>query len=120
MKWTPGGDSSNVEDRRGQPGGGGGGFRGGGLRLGLGGTLVVLVLSLIFRQDLFRLLDPGAAVGGAPSAGGPIGSTPQEDTLAQFVTFVLNDAQHMWTQELPRLGTNYRAATLVLFRDGTE
>ncbi len=120
MKWTPGGDRKNIEDRRGQPGGGGGGFSGGGLRLGLGGTLVVLVLSVIFRQDLFRLLDPGAAVGGAPGAGGPVGSTPQEDTLAEFVTFVLNDAQSMWRRELPRMGVDYRDATLVLFRDGTR
>ncbi|MGH7615215.1 MAG: KPN_02809 family neutral zinc metallopeptidase [Gemmatimonadales bacterium] len=119
MKWTPGGDSTNLEDRRGQPGGGGGGFRGGGLRLGLGGTLVVLVLSVIFRQDLFRLLDTGV-VGGAPSAQGPVGSTPQEDSLVEFVTFVLNDAQTTWTRELPRMGVEYRDATLVLFRDGTE
>src|SRR5512146_2221423 len=52
MKWTPGGTSQNVEDRRGQTGGGGG-FGGGGLRLGLGGAVVLLVLSLIFRQKLF-------------------------------------------------------------------
>jgi len=119
MKWTPGGDSKNIEDRRGQSGGGGG-FRGGGLRLGLGGTIVVLVLSLIFRQDLFRLLDTGAATGGASAAGAPVGSTPEESTLVEFVKFVLNDAQSMWTRELPRMGVEYQDAILVLFRDGTE
>jgi predicted metalloprotease len=119
MKWTPGGDSKNIEDRRGQAGGGGG-FRGGGLRLGLGGTLVVLVLSLIFRQDLFRLLDTGATPGGAPGGGTSVGTTPQEDTLAEFVRFVLNDAQSTWTGVLPRMGADYRDAHLVLFRDGVE
>lgn len=35
MKWTPGGVSQNVEDRRGEGGGGGfRGFGGGGMRLG--------------------------------------------------------------------------------------
>jgi predicted metalloprotease len=118
MKWTPGGDRKNIEDRRGQAGGGGG-FGGGGLRLGLGGTIVVLVLSLIFRQDLFRLLDTGAA-GGAPAAGAPVGSTPEENNLVEFVTFVLNDAQRMWTGVLPRMGVDYRDATLVLFRNDTK
>ena len=42
---------------------------GGGLRLGLGGTLIVLVLSLVFRQNLFALLgDQGGAV---PATLGP-------------------------------------------------
>ncbi len=70
MKWTPGGVSQNVEDRRGEGGGGGGfrGFGGGGMRLGLGGLIVLLVLSLIFKRNLFQLLDPNAA-GGAPAAG---------------------------------------------------
>jgi predicted metalloprotease len=119
MKWTPGSDNKNLDDRRGQTGGGGG-LRGGGLRLGLGGTLVVVVLSLIFRQDLFRLLDTGATAGGAPAAGAPVGSTPQEDTLVEFVKFVLNDAQSTWTEVLPRMGVDYRDARLVLFRDGIE
>src|SRR5215831_4141887 len=52
MRWTPGGRSSNLEDRRGFGGGMGGyGFGGGGLRLGLGGVLVLLVLSVIFKRD---------------------------------------------------------------------
>jgi predicted metalloprotease len=119
MKWTPGSDNRNLDDRRGQTGGGGG-FRGGGLRLGLGGTLVVLVLSLIFRQDLFRLLDTGATAGGAPATEAPVGSTPQEDTLVEFVKFVLNDAQSTWTGVLPRMGVDYRDARLVLFRNGIE
>jgi cell division protein YceG involved in septum cleavage len=53
MRWTPGGRSDNLEDRRGASGGGG--FRGGGgggVKLGLGGTVILLVLSLIFKRDL--------------------------------------------------------------------
>lgn len=116
MKWTPGGTSQNVEDRRGQTGGGGG-FGGGGLRLGLGGALVLLVLSLIFRQNLFQLFEtPGAPV----STGGPQTSSPQEDTLVLFVSFVLDSVQASWARTLPAVGVPYQDAHLVLFRDYSE
>ena len=118
MKWTPGGESQNVEDRRGQTGGGG--FGGGRLRLGLGGMLVLLVLSLLFRRNLFTLLDTTAAGGGAPAAGEPVGSTPQEDTLKLFVSFVLDTAQATWSRTLPATGASWQDANLVLFRDGIE
>jgi predicted metalloprotease len=87
------------------------------MRIGLGGILVLLVLSLIFKQNLFRVLDPNAA-GGAPAAGAPFESTAAEDTLVRFVSFVLDSAQSMWAQTVPSLGAEYREARLVLFRDG--
>lgn len=116
MKWTPGGTSRNVEDRRGETGGGGG-FGGGGMRLGLGGALVVLVLSLIFRQNLFQLFE---SPGGTAPIGSTQGSSPAEDTLVQFVSFVLDSVQSSWEQTLPGLGVPYQDAHLVLFRDGIE
>jgi predicted metalloprotease len=118
MRWTPGADSSDVEDRRGETGGGGG-FGGGGLRLGVGGVLVVLALSLLFRRNLFTLLD-GSASGGVPTtmAGDSVAATPREDTLVQFVTFVLDTAQATWAKLLADQGTRYQDAHLVLFRDG--
>ena len=54
MRWTPGGRSADVEDVRGE--GGGSGFRIRGPHLGIGGFLVVLVLSLVFKRDFFSLL----------------------------------------------------------------
>lgn len=116
MKWTPGGTSQNVEDRRGQTGGGGG-FGGGGLRLGLGGALVLLVLSLIFRQNLFQFFE---TPGGTTSTGVPRISSPQEDTLVQFVSFVLDSVQASWARALPAVGVPYQDAHLVLFRDYSE
>ena len=119
MKWTPGGMSRNVEDRRGQ---GGGGFRMGG-GMGIGGVLIALVLSLIFGGDIFS----GGGDGGAPPPGsttetsaGAIQQTPEENERAQFMSFVLDDAQQVWAQTLPRYGNQYREAKLVLFRQATQ
>ncbi len=42
MRWTPGGRSDNLEDRRGASGGGFRSGGGGGMKLGLGGTVVWL------------------------------------------------------------------------------
>lgn len=118
MRWRPGGSSSDVEDRRGQ----GGGFGGGGMRIGLGGFAVLLVLSLVFKKDFFSLVgagSPGAdPTGQAPA--GPLQTAPEEDERAQFVTFVLNDTQDTWTKLLADRGEQYQRAKLVLFRDATQ
>ena len=55
MQWTPGGSDQDIEDRRDESGGGGrlGGF--GGVHLGIGGMLLVGILSLIFHQKLFSI-----------------------------------------------------------------
>ncbi|HEX5385299.1 MAG TPA: neutral zinc metallopeptidase [Gemmatimonadales bacterium] len=119
MRWRPGGRSTDLEDRRGQSGGGGGFIPGGGMRLGLGGIVVLLVLSLVFKQDFFSLL-AGAGGDAAPAgqvADGPVASTPEEDRMVQFVSFVFDDVQKNWEQILPPLGVPYRHAKLVLFRD---
>ncbi len=97
MRWTPGGRSEDVEDVRGE--GGGSGFRLRGPHLGIGGFLVVLVLSLLFKRDLFSLF-------GIANVGGPAATTasrtvprgPEDDRQVQFVSFVLDDVQKTWSQ----------------------
>ena len=112
MKWTPGGSTEDIEDRRGQ---GGGGFRGG--PVGIGVVLVLLVLSVLTGRNFLSLVDPNA-IGGTdqPASSGPVASSPDEDRLVQFVTFVINDAQATWARLLPG---EYQKTTLVLFRDST-
>jgi predicted metalloprotease len=123
MKWTPGGESQDIEDRRDEGGGGGGGFQFGGMHLGIGGALILLVLSLVFKQNFFALLGGGG--GGSPNA--PVARQPnpardqQEQPLVQFVSFVLDDTQKTWEQILPQqAGRPYRHAKLVLFRNYTQ
>jgi len=114
MRWTPSGRSGNLDDQR----GGGGGFGGGGLKLGIGGTLLLLILSFVFKQDFFAMLD-----------GGPVASTqenvkpvndPQEEPMVEFVSFVLDDTQNTWKQVFAQRGGDYRDARLVLFRQGVN
>jgi predicted metalloprotease len=124
MRWTPGGESQDIEDRRDQGGGGGGGFGFGGMRLGIGGIIILGILSLIFKQNFFALLGGGG--GGSPS-GAVATSHPNpardasEQPLVQFVSFVLDDTQKNWTAILPQQASvPYRHAKLVLFRDATQ
>jgi len=116
MRWIPGGTSSDIEDRRSDGGVSFGGF--GGRGLGIGGTLLLLALSVIFRQNLFTSLSAPDASYGDRSASN--GRTAGEEGEVKFVSFVLDDAQATWERLLPREGTQYRHAMLVLFRDITE
>ena len=121
MRWTPGGSSDDVEDRRSEGGGGGGGFQIGGIHLGLGGVIVLFVLSLIFKRDFLSLLSTGSVGTTGTTVTQPDPARDQrEQPLVQFVTFVLNDAQNTWSQILPAQGVQYRHAKLVLFRDAID
>ena len=115
MRWTPGGRSSDLEDRRGS----GGGFGGGGMRIGLGGAAVLLVLSLIFKQNFFALVGADGQ-GSEPTASGPVATTPEEEKRVDFVSFVLDDAQATWERIFRERGQTYQHAKLVLFRDAIQ
>jgi predicted metalloprotease len=119
MRWTPGKESSNIEDRRGESGGGGFGP----LHFGVGGTIIVLVLSLLFHRNLFTLFDGSGAtssVASSDSAAPPATESAAEHREVQFVSFVLDDAQQTWAKILPKEGVAYQDAKLVLFRDGVQ
>ena len=128
MKWTPGGESQDVEDRRDDTGGGGGGFGFGGMHIGIGGAIILLILSFVFKTNFFALLGGGGSVEPSPSRvsdpNTPRGTSPRdqaEKPLVQFVSFVLDDTQKTWTTILPQQANKqYRHAKLVLFRDAIQ
>jgi uncharacterized protein len=119
MRWTPGGESQDIEDRRGEGGGGGFGF--GPRHIGIGGFLVLLVLSLIFRRNFFALLGAGSDVRQPTPVPGPqtAGGADPNDRTVQFVSFVLDDVQKTWTNTLANTDHPYQHAKLVLFTDTT-
>ena len=112
MRWTPGGRSPNLEDRRSMGGGMGRG-------LGIGGTVVLLALSLLFGRNLFNDLgvEPGVAATGAPMSAA---DSAAEETEVQFISFVLDDVQKTWAEILPNYGARFHPARLVLFRSSTD
>jgi predicted metalloprotease len=107
MRWTPGGRSSNLEDRRGRGMG----------PLGVGGGLITLILALIFGPQVISDSESGieSISGGEVSPA----DSAREEPMVQFVSFVLDDAQNTWDGAFQRAGGSFRPAKLVLFRDGT-
>ncbi len=90
--------------------------------LGLGGIIVLLILSVVFKQDFLSLATGGGAVGGGPAAAPAPVNDPKEEREVQFLSFVLDDVQDsVWTVLLPQTeNTRYTNATLVLFRDAVQ
>ena len=121
MRWTPGGESQDVEDRRDEGGSGGGGFGFGGMHIGIGGAIVLLILSVVFKQNFFSLLGGGGPSGSSGVSQPDPRRTEAEKPLVQFVSFVLDDTQHNWEEILPQQASKpYRHAKLVLFRNYTQ
>lgn len=113
MKWTPGRRSPNIEDRRGARGVGRAG-------VGVGGGVLLLVLSLLFGRNLFEEVQPAPGGTVATTQSGdvaPVSESPEERERAQFVSFVLDDAQETWARLFQQSGGQYQDAKLVLFRN---
>lgn len=112
MKWTPG-DRGNIEDLRGRSGVG---MRAG--TLGIGGVLVLLLLSWFTGVDFLSLVGGG---GPAPSASvgtsGAIATSPEEETLVKFVDAVMGDTQDTWRR---LIGDRYQPTRARLFRDAIQ
>jgi uncharacterized protein len=111
-------ESENVEDRRGM---GGRGFRPGGAGgLGIGGVVLLLVISYFLGVDPSQLLnDSGVSTGGAPPASTPAGP-PGSDPAGEFVRKILADTEDTWTAIFERSGQQYTKPVLVLFSDAVD
>jgi predicted metalloprotease len=111
MRWSPG-NRGNIEDLRGRSG-----VRGG-LSVGLGGMVVLLLLSWTTGVDFLSLLGGGA---GAPSSSveqsGELRTTPEEERMVDFVDAVAGDTQQVWQQ---LLGSRYQQTRVRLFRDAVQ
>jgi uncharacterized protein len=141
-----GGESSNIEDRRGDAGFGGGGFGagpgfgglgGGGPGFGMGGggfgiptglfhggfgLVAFIIIALLFGAD------PGALLGGSGGTG--YVPTPQtrsaarpaatDDAETHFVARVLKSTEDVWGELFQGMGRQYRQPRLVLYRNATQ
>jgi predicted metalloprotease len=80
--------------------------------LGIGGVLVLLVLSWLTGTDLLSLLGPAVQQGGGQTMQRQ--SAPGEDRLKEFVGAMMKDLNTEWRRTL---GTRYEDTTVVLFTD---
>jgi uncharacterized protein len=112
MRFGNGGRSSDLEDNR-------GGSGGGGRAVGIGGSAVLLVLSLLFGRNLFEEtgVTPGVGAGTRGGAGMTAADSAREEPQVRFVSSVLDDAQSTWDTLLPQYGAQYRHAKLRLYRE---
>lgn len=109
MRWRGERQSTNIEDRRGVSVGRV--AAGGGL-----GTLLLMVLALVFGVDPRQFLDQSPT---SPPAQVQT-SRPQnaeEEELKQFVAVVLAKSEDVWSDVFRQNGREYREPTLVLFTD---
>ena len=114
MRWQGGRRSQNVEDRRGKRVSGG--VIGGGV-----GTLVVLVLALVFGVDPGMIgvgTSPSADVRPSPSTS--TGQPPENDPMREFVSVVLGTTEDTWNTLFEDQGLRYEEPQLVLFSDAVE
>ena len=111
MRWRGERQSSNIEDRRGI---GGRVAVGGGL-----GTIVILVLALLFGADPRQLLEQ-APSGPSSEVQSSRPLNPEEEELKQFVGVVLGKSEDVWNDVFRRNGSQYREPTLVLFTDQVQ
>ena len=118
MEWQDGGQSQDVEDRRGDSGGGGFNFGRGGV--GIGAFILVAIISLISGRNYLPLLFQGGDSASVPQSAAPAASSPAEQRDVHLISYTLDDAQNSWQQIFTASNRQYRHAKLVLFRDQTN
>ncbi len=87
--------------------------------IGIGGLLLLAVLSLVTGQDfLSEVAQNGTGPGTVDAPTEPAGpASPEDARLEDLVSFVLDDSQDTWAR---LLGDRYQRARLVLFTDAVE
>jgi hypothetical protein len=109
MQWSSG-NRGDIQDMRGRSGRTA-------IPLGIGGFLVVLVLSWLSGTNLFQLLGTNSPASDTAGTSGQVQSTPAEERMVDFVGAVAKDTQDVWSEVL---GSRYQRTSLVLFRDAIE
>ncbi len=108
-------ESTNVDDRRGLSGGTKAG-------LGLGGILIVGLLTLLMGGDLGDIFQAVQQNGGL-SAGGQqteqVAFSQEEQELATFAKRILASTEDVWTAQFAQYGLEYQAPTMVLYTNAT-
>lgn len=114
MRLTGRRESSNVEDRRGRSGGGMG------KSLGIGGMIVVGLITLLMGGDLGDVLNNVSQMGFQETVESNYTPTAEDEELAKFTRQILAGTEDVWTQEFKKMGKTYKAPRLVMFTDAVQ
>jgi hypothetical protein len=114
MRWNDMRRSDNVEDRRGMSVGGAG------LKLGGGGLLLILVLSVLTGTNPLDLLSGLEETSPPVVDSGPERKPPADDPQADFIRAVLGDIEDTWGKLFEQGGGSYEAPRLVLFSGAVD
>ena len=110
MQWFGRRESTNVEDRRGFPGGG----------IAAGGGIIGVIIYLLYTFLGGGNVDPSQIPQVNQSARQETLTPEQQkadDERASFVKVVLADTEDVWTEIFKQNGQQYTEPTLVLYRD---
>ena len=111
MRWT--GDRGHIDDMRGRSG-----FAGRGVPMGIGGLVILLLLSWLTGADFLSLLSGGVPPGAETTgSSGTAATSPEEERLVDMVGAVMKDTQVTWGTLLPN---RYQETRATLFRDSIQ
>ncbi|MBS0591094.1 MAG: neutral zinc metallopeptidase [Proteobacteria bacterium] len=132
MDWQKGRESDNVVEDDGSSsgggfgGGGGGGLGFGGFHLGIGGIILVVVVSLFFGKnplDILALLSGGGSTLESSQPSAPpqrSQASAANDPQVHFVKSVLGSTEDVWGQYFQASGQRYPQPKLVLYHGRTQ
>jgi predicted metalloprotease len=130
MDWQKGRQSDNVVEDEGGGGGGlggGGGMRFGGFHLGLGGTIIVVIIALIFPQTRPLIMNLFLSGGGVdttqqstPAQTHTLTQEQRNDPQHRFVSSILGSTEDVWGQYFQASGQQYEQPKLLLFHGQTR
>lgn len=108
-------ESSNVDDRR-RSGGGVVGKA----SMGLGGLVVVALITLVLGGNPLDVLQQAGGLTYTTETGEAYEPTAEEEELAKFAKQILAGTEDVWSAEFKKLGRTYQPPKLVLFKGAVQ